>query len=154
MQRTDQRPWSWERLKAEEEDSIGWDGWMASPTQWAWVWASSGSWWWTGKPGVLQSMGSQRVGHNWVTELIGCTPYKVIIMLLTIFPFCTLHPCACDFILFYNWHLLIRYFISYSLSLIFPIPTCPKPPCPSGNHWFVPCICGLFLFYLFISFHF
>ena len=39
------------------------------PTRWTWVWASSGSWWWTGKPGVLQSMGSQRVGHNWVTEL-------------------------------------------------------------------------------------
>ena len=42
----------------------GWDGWMASPTWWAWVWASSGSWWWTGKPGVLQSVGSQRAGHN------------------------------------------------------------------------------------------
>ena len=45
----------------------GWDGWMASPTQWKWVWASSGWWWWTGKPGVLQSMGSQRVGHDWTT---------------------------------------------------------------------------------------
>ena len=43
--------------------------WMASPTRWTWVWASSGSWWQTGKPGMLQSMGSQRVGHNWVTEL-------------------------------------------------------------------------------------
>ena len=47
----------------------GWDGWMASPTQWTWVWISSRSWWRTEKPGVLQSMGSQRVGHNWVTEL-------------------------------------------------------------------------------------
>ena len=47
----------------------GWDGWMASPTQWTWVWASSRSCWWTGKPVVLQSMGSQRVGHDWVTEL-------------------------------------------------------------------------------------
>ena len=47
----------------------GWDGWMTSTTQWAWVWASSGSWWLTGKPGVLQSMGSQRVRHNWATEL-------------------------------------------------------------------------------------
>ena len=46
-----------------------WFGWMASPTWWTWVWASSGSWWWTGKPGVLQSMGSQRVGHAWATEL-------------------------------------------------------------------------------------
>ena len=47
----------------------GWDGWLASPTQWTWVWASSGSWWWTGKPGVLQSMVVQRVRHDWVTEL-------------------------------------------------------------------------------------
>ena len=47
----------------------GWDGWMASLTQWTWVWASSRSWWWTGKPGVLKSMGSQRFGHDWVTEL-------------------------------------------------------------------------------------
>ena len=51
-----------------EGDNRGWDGWMASPTQWTWVWVSSGRWWWTGKPGVLQSMGSQRVGHNWATE--------------------------------------------------------------------------------------
>ena len=71
MQRTDslKRPWCWERLKAGGEgDDRRWDGWMASPTQWTWVWVSSGSWWWTGKPGVLQSMGSQRAGHDWVTE--------------------------------------------------------------------------------------
>ena len=46
----------------------GWDGWMASLTQWTWVWVNSGSWWWTGRPGVLQLMGSQRVRHNWATE--------------------------------------------------------------------------------------
>ena len=64
------RPWCWERLKVGgERDNRGWDGWMASPTQWTWVWVSSGSWWGTGRPGVLQSMGSQRVGHDWVTEL-------------------------------------------------------------------------------------
>ena len=66
------RPWCWERLQAGgEEADRGWDGWMASPAQWTWVWASSGSWWWTGRPGVLQSMGSQSVGHdsNWA-ELI------------------------------------------------------------------------------------
>ena len=51
-----------------EGDNRGWDGWMASPTQWTWVWVNSRSWWWTGKPGMLQSMGLQRVGHNWVTE--------------------------------------------------------------------------------------
>ena len=64
------RPWWWERLKAGGEADIrGWDGSMKSLTQWTWVWASSGSWWWTGKPGVLQSMGSQTVGYDWVTEL-------------------------------------------------------------------------------------
>ena len=50
-------------------DNRGWDGWMASPTQWTWVWGHSRSWWWTGRPGVLQFMGSHRVRHNWVTEL-------------------------------------------------------------------------------------
>ena len=64
------RPWYWERLKAGGEgDDRGWDCWMASLTQWTWVWVNSGSWWWTRRPGVLQYMGSQRVGHNWVTEL-------------------------------------------------------------------------------------
>ena len=63
-------PWFWERLKAGgEPDDRGWDGWMASLTQWTWVWVNSGSWWWTGRSGMLQSVGSQRVGHNWVTEL-------------------------------------------------------------------------------------
>ena len=61
--------WCWERLKVGGEgDNRGWDGWIASPTQWTWVWANSRRWWWTGKTGVLQSMGSQRVRHNWATE--------------------------------------------------------------------------------------
>ena len=47
----------------------GWDGWMASLTQWTWFWVNSRSWWWTGRPGVLQSMGSQRIGHDWASEL-------------------------------------------------------------------------------------
>ena len=60
----------WERLKAGGEgNDRGWDGWMASPTQWTWVWVNSRSWWWTGRPGVLRFMGLQRVGHDWVTEL-------------------------------------------------------------------------------------
>ena len=64
------RLWCWEALGAGGEgDDRGWDGWMASPTWWTWVWVNSGSWWWTGRPGVLQFMGSQRVGHDWVTEL-------------------------------------------------------------------------------------
>ena len=64
------RPWCWERVKVGREgDDRGWNGWMATPTQWTWVWVSSGSWWWIGKPGVLQSTGSQRVGHDWANEL-------------------------------------------------------------------------------------
>ena len=66
------RPLCWERLKAGGEgDDRGWDGWMASPTWWTWVWASSRSWWWTAKPGLLQSVGSQRIRHDWATELTG-----------------------------------------------------------------------------------
>ena len=63
------RPWCWERLKAGEGDDRGWDGWMASLTQWTWVWVNSENQWWTGRPGVLRSMGSQRVRDDWATEL-------------------------------------------------------------------------------------
>ena len=63
------RPWCWERLRAGGEGSgRGWDGWMASLTQWTWVWANCRRWWRTGKPGVLQSMGLQRVGYDLTTE--------------------------------------------------------------------------------------
>ena len=64
------RPWCWEGLgTGGEGDNRGWDGWMASPTQWTWVWVKSRSWCWTGRPGMLRFMGSQRVGHDWATEL-------------------------------------------------------------------------------------
>ena len=64
------RLWCWERSKVGREgDDREWDGWVASPTQWTWVWVSSGSWWWTGNPGVLHSMGLQRAGHNWAADL-------------------------------------------------------------------------------------
>ena len=77
-----ERPWCWERLKVGGEgDDRGWDGLMASLTQWTWVWVDSGSWWWTGRPGVLQSMGSQRDGHDWATEL-NWTEYHYWIYLL------------------------------------------------------------------------
>ena len=69
------RPWCWERLTAGgEEHDRGWDGWMASSTQWTWVWVDSRNWWWTGRPGMLQLMGLQRVGHDWVTELNSLLP--------------------------------------------------------------------------------
>ena len=65
------RLWCWEGLGAGGKgDTRGWDGWMASPTRWTWVWVNSGRWWWTGRPGVLQFMGSLwRVRHDWATEL-------------------------------------------------------------------------------------
>ena len=78
-------PWCWERLKVGEEgDNRGWDGWMASPTQWTWVWLNSGSWWWTGRPGVLQSMGWPRIRLDWtelnwgtkIPEASGCSQKK------------------------------------------------------------------------------
>ena len=63
------RPWCWDRLKAKgEEGGRGWDGWMASLIQWTWTWANSGRWWGTERHGVLQSMRSQRVRHDLVTE--------------------------------------------------------------------------------------
>ena len=68
------RPWCWERLRAGEGDDRGWDGWMASPTQWTWVWVwvNSGSWWWTGRPGVLWSMGlpSQTRLSDWIDWIL------------------------------------------------------------------------------------
>ena len=67
-----------ERLKVEGEgDDRGWSGWMASLTRWTWIWVSSGSWWWIGKPGVLQSMGLQRVRHDWATELTEWLNYSL-----------------------------------------------------------------------------
>ena len=64
------RLWCWEGLGAGGDgDNRGWDGWMASVTRWTWVWVNSGSWWWTGRPGMLRFMGSQRVGYDWATEL-------------------------------------------------------------------------------------
>ena len=64
------RLWCWEKLRAGGEgEDRGWDDWLASLTQWTWVWVNSRSWWWTGRPGVLQFMGSQRVRHDWETEL-------------------------------------------------------------------------------------
>ena len=62
------RLWCWERLKEEEEGNRGWDGWMLSLIPWTWTWANSRRWWGTGRPVVLQPMGSQRVGHHLATE--------------------------------------------------------------------------------------
>jgi len=71
------KDWCWERLKAGGwGDNKGWDGWMASLSQWTRVWINSGSWWWTGRPGILQSMVSQRAGLDWATEL-NCPSWEI-----------------------------------------------------------------------------
>ena len=75
------RRWCWEGLGAGAEvDDRGWDGWMASPARWTWLWINSGSWWWTGTPDILRFVGSQSVGHDWATELsfviVGLWPPK------------------------------------------------------------------------------
>jgi len=102
------RPWCWERLKAGGEgDDGGWDGWMASPTQWTWAWVNSRSWWWTGRPGVLQSMGSQRVRHNWMTELTEISLWGPLF----------LHPTSFCLFLFIFIHLNI--FSSFLCDLFF-----------------------------------
>ena len=73
--------WCWERLKAGGEgEDRGWDGWVASPTQWTWIWVSSGSWWWTGRPEVLQSMGLPRVRHTCATDLNWVWIMQMVIM--------------------------------------------------------------------------
>ena len=72
------RLWCWEGLGVGGKgDDRGWDGWMASPTWWTWVWVDSGSWWWTGRPGILWLMGSQKVRHDWATEL-NWTEYELM----------------------------------------------------------------------------
>ena len=120
-------PWCWEWLKVGGEgDDREWDSWMVSLTQWTWVWVSSGSWWWTGKPGVLQSMGSQRVRHYWVTELKwielieSCLCYMVVMssirscfflsfILFTEFSFSLLSFCFVLFWSLFCWSLSWNY---------------------------------------------
>ena len=78
------RPWCWEGLRVEEGDDRGWDGWMASPTRWAWVWVNSRSWWWTGRPGMLWFMVSQRIGHDWAMDWTELRAWKHTVSFLTL----------------------------------------------------------------------
>ena len=88
------RPWCWERLKVGGEgEGKGWDGWMASLTQWTRVWVSSRSWWWTGGTGALQFMQSQSVGHDWATELNCC--YYPVVHPIFFWLYCLLFPLNC-----------------------------------------------------------
>ena len=90
------RLWCWEGLGAGGEgDDRGWDGWMASLTRWTWVWVNSTSWWWTGRPGVLGFMGSQRVGHDWATELNWTEKLRLSASLFTRQALDCLHESVC-----------------------------------------------------------
>ena len=100
------RPWCWEGLGAGGEgDDRGWDGWMASLTRWTWVWVDSGSWWWTGRPGVLRFMGSQRVGHNWATDLNWTMNYENFKGIIghSYISYCSLQVSVQVKCLFFNW---------------------------------------------------
>ena len=108
-----------------EGDGRGWDGWMASLTWWTWIWVNSGSWWWTGRPGVLRFMGSQRVGHDWATEL-NWTEFTLIhgpnipgsyaILLFTTLDFTSITDHIHNWVLFLFWlHLFILFGVMSSL---------------------------------------
>ena len=105
------RRWCWERLMVGGDgDDRGWYGWMASLTQWTWVWVNSGSWWWTGRPGMLQSMGSQRVGHSWATELNWPLYYNWD---QTLSPLCLLAFCISSFLICH-----FMFFVHFSIRLV------------------------------------
>ena len=116
MRKTDslEKPWFWEWLKVGlEGDDRRWISWIASPTRWTWVWVSSRNWWWTGKPGVLQSMGSQRVGQdksnwaelNWLYSKLSLTDLKVLNMFKENF-ILILHICVCPCVYIHILYLL------------------------------------------------
>ena len=125
------RPWCWERLKSGGEgDDRGWSGWMTSLTQWTWVWVNSGSWWWTWIPGVLQSLGSQTVGHNWVIELNWFTHIHICIHFIFFPPN---SPYWEEFLVLYSRFLLVLYFIYVCICQSQSPNLSPWPPSP-GNH--------------------
>ena len=115
-----------------EEDDRGWDGWMASPTQWTWVWVDSGSWWWTRRPGVvLWFMGSQRVGPDWAiemnwTELI----YKVVLISVVL---------QSDSVIHILFHILFHYGLSQDTEYGSLCNT--VGPCCLSILYIIVCIC-------------
>ena len=127
------RLWCWEGLGAGGEgDDRGWDGWMASLTRWTWVWVNSGSWWWTGRPGMLRFMGSQRVRHDWSTKL-NWTELNWMTMTLSIFS-CVCWPLVYllqrniywSSLLFIKWSCLfiVELYFLYILDIRLLLDTC------------------------------
>ena len=129
------RPRCWERLKVGGEADREWDGCMASPTEWTWVWVSSGSWWWTGKPGVLQSMGSQRVRQDWATELISINTISYI-CIITPYSFSTHSRISFSEITRALGYTVNIYVFSYTSSQLQHGDSSPL----SGDLTWVPCI--------------
>jgi len=118
------KDWCWEGLGAGGEgDYTGWDGWMASPTRWTWVWVNSGSWWWTGRPGMLRFTGSQRVGHDWATELneLNWMGIKVISLI---------HVC-----LIIKWLILSSYTSFLSVKFLLVVLLLSSFPFPNWSMW-------------------
>jgi len=104
------RLWCWEGLGAGGEgDDRGWGGWMASPTRWTWVWVNFGSWWWTGRPGVLQFTGSRRVRPDWVTEL-NWTDGCICIHVYSVTLFSVINLCLYDGLLQFCGDFLFYFF--------------------------------------------
>ena len=125
------RPWCWEGLGAGGEgDDRRWDGWMASLTRWAWVWVDSRSWQWTGRPGVLQFMGSQRVGCSWVTELSWTTGLSCTVLNTFL---CSIHIPLLDS----SWFMYVYiFYFFYALHSLWDLS------CPTKN-WTHACIGGV-----------
>ena len=141
MQRTDsleQRPWCWERLQAGREgDDRGWDGWMASPTRWTWVWTNSGSWWWTEKPGMLQSIGRKESDMTeWLIRkfiISTCNQIKIVKRYFTfhikcIFYIHSTYQFGCYIFIGKTWSVL-RLHKVYSWKSQFTYSNCSKYTC-------------------------
>ena len=114
------RLWCWEWLGAGVKgDNRGWDGWMASPTRWTWVWVNSGSWWWTGRPGVLRFMGSGRIWHDWAIEL-NWTVYSCHLFLISSAYVRSIQFLSCIVPIF-AWNVPLVPLIFLKMSLFFPV---------------------------------
>ena len=126
MRRADslEKFWCWKGLgTGGEGDNRGWDGWMASPTRWTWVWVNSRSWWWPGRPGVLQFMGLQRVGTeqlNWTELSHQGNPYSCL-------PACFCSKWILDFIKWVSctYGVNHKFFLIYLLRVVKYIDLCP-----------------------------
>ena len=128
------RPQCRGRLNAVEGDDRGWDGWMASLTQWTWVWVNSRSWWWTGRPGMLQSMGLQRVRHTWTTELTDRQVERMGARDVTFGDghFCRLLVYRLTFHLFLS---LYSVFLSHTIWGALPLGNLPPVSCRLGEQF-------------------